>query len=209
MADYETDEEKVEAIKKWLKENGFSIIAGVAIGLAGVFGWRAWVAHREAVSQQASTAFEELMTEADGPEATAALARAESIRDGFSSTAYGSLADLMEARIKLKEGDAAGAEAALERVMSDPPDPAFGRIAALRLARILLDQGKLDRAGEIAAKYADAGSFAGDFAAIQGDIAAKQGRIDEARQAYERAIAAGASMSQVLRLKLENLPSAG
>ncbi len=51
--------------------------------------------------------------------------------------------------------------------------------------------------------------FGGDFAAVQGDIAASQGRYDEARQAYERAIAAGASLSELLRLKLQNLPAAG
>jgi predicted negative regulator of RcsB-dependent stress response len=39
---YETDDEKVEAIKKWWKDNGISVATGVVIGLAVVFGWRAW-----------------------------------------------------------------------------------------------------------------------------------------------------------------------
>jgi predicted negative regulator of RcsB-dependent stress response len=209
MAEYETDDEKVEAIKKWWKENGVSIAAGVAIGLTGVFGWRYWVDYRESVGQRASTAFEQLMVTAEGEDTATALAQAQAIRTGFGSTAYASLADLMEARVKLKAGDPAGAIAALERVMTEAPDPALSRIAALRLARISLDQGDLDRAGAIAAKYADTGSFGGDFAAIQGDIAASQGRYAEARHAYERAIAAGASLSQLLRLKLDNLPAAG
>lgn len=209
MADYETDDEKVEAIKKWFKENGTSVVAGLAIGLAAVFGWRYWVEHREAVGQQASTAFEQLMIVAEGDDSAGALAQAQAIREGYASSAYASLADLMEARIKLKAGDPAGAEAALMRVMAEAPDPALSRIAALRLARILLDQGQLDRAGDLAAQYQDAGSFGGDFAAVQGDIAVSQGRYDEARQAYERAIAAGASLSELLRLKLQNLPAAG
>ena len=37
---YETDEEKVEAIKGWWKENGLSVAGGLAIGLAAVFGRR-------------------------------------------------------------------------------------------------------------------------------------------------------------------------
>lgn len=209
MADYETDDEKVEAIKKWWKENGASVVAGLAIGLTAVFGWRFWVDHRESVSQQASTAFEQLMVTAEGDDTASALAQAQAIRDGFGSTAYASLADLMEARVKLKAGDPPGAVAALERVMTQAPDPALSRIAALRLARVLLDQGDLDRALSIAAKYADSGSFGGDFAAIQGDIAASQGRYADARQAYERAMAAGASLSQLIQLKLDNLPSAG
>jgi predicted negative regulator of RcsB-dependent stress response len=209
MADYETDDEKVEAIKKWWKENGISVAAGLAIGLTAVFGWRAWVDYRESVSQQASNAFEQLMVAAEDDDAAAALAQVQAIRDGFGSTAYASLAGLMEARVKLKAGDPAGAISALERVMTEAPDPALAQIAALRLARMLLDQGELDQAGAVAAKYGATGGFAGDFAAIQGDIAASQGRYTEARQAYERAIASGASLSQLLQLKLDNLPAAG
>ena len=39
MNAYETDEEKVEAIKGWWKENGISVVGGLALGLAAVFGW--------------------------------------------------------------------------------------------------------------------------------------------------------------------------
>jgi predicted negative regulator of RcsB-dependent stress response len=210
MADYETDDEKVEAIKKWWKDNGLSVVAGVAIGLAAVFGWRAWVSHREGVGQQASAAFEQLMVAAEGPDRAGALAQAQAIRQSFGGSAYASLADFMEAKVKLKDGDPSGAVAALQRVMDQAPDPALGRIAALRLARIVLDQGDLERASAIAGKYAaDSGAFSGDFAAIQGDVAAAQGRVADARAAYERAIAAGASLTQLLRLKLDNLPAAG
>jgi predicted negative regulator of RcsB-dependent stress response len=209
MAEYETDDEKVEAIKKWWKENGVSVLAGLAIGLVAVFGWRFWVDYRESVSQRASAAFEQLMATAEGEDSAAALAQAQAIRDGFGSTAYATLADLMEARVKLKAGDPVGAIAALERVVTKAPDPALADLAALRLARVLLDQGDVDRAGAIAAKYANAGAYSGDFAAIQGDIASSQGRYDEARQAYQRAIASGASLSQLIQLKLDNLPAAG
>lgn len=209
MADYETDDEKVEAIKKWWKDNGISIVAGLAIGLAAVYGWRAWVQHREGVGQQASAAFEQLLATAEGPDSASALAQAEAIRQGYGSSAYASLADLIEAKVKLKAGDPAGAVVALQRVMDKAADPALGRIAALRLARIVLDQGDLERALVITGKYADNGAFGGDFAAIQGDIAAAQGRTDDARAAYERAIAAGASLPELLRLKLDNLPAAG
>lgn len=213
MADYQTDDEKVEAIKKWWKDNGLSVAAGVAIGLAAVYGWRAWVDHREGVGQQASAAFEQLLVASEGPDSAGALAQAEAIRKGFGGSAYASLADLTEAKVKLKAGDPAGAMTALQRVVDQAPEPGLARIAALRLARIALDQGDLDRASAIAGKYAangaSGGAFSGDFAAVQGDIAAAQGRVADARAAYERAIAAGASMSQLLRLKLDNLPAAG
>ena len=42
---YKTEEEQVEAIKKWWQENGKSIIAGVVIGITAIFGWRAYDSH--------------------------------------------------------------------------------------------------------------------------------------------------------------------
>jgi predicted negative regulator of RcsB-dependent stress response len=37
---YTTEEQQVEVIKSWWKENGTSVLAGTVIGLVGLFGWR-------------------------------------------------------------------------------------------------------------------------------------------------------------------------
>ena len=42
MAELRTEEEQVEALKSWWKENGKSLIMGVVIAVAAVFGWRGW-----------------------------------------------------------------------------------------------------------------------------------------------------------------------
>ena len=42
-----TDEEKLELLKKWWKENGGSIITGVVLGLALLFGGKAWFAYQD------------------------------------------------------------------------------------------------------------------------------------------------------------------
>ncbi len=42
---YRTDEEQVEALRKWWLENGKSVIAGIVIGFSAIFGWRAWQDH--------------------------------------------------------------------------------------------------------------------------------------------------------------------
>jgi len=38
--EFSTEDEQVEAIKKWWKENGTSLIVGVVLGLSVLFGWR-------------------------------------------------------------------------------------------------------------------------------------------------------------------------
>ncbi len=37
---YDSEEQQVEAIKDWWKENGKAVIFGAVIGLGGLFGWR-------------------------------------------------------------------------------------------------------------------------------------------------------------------------
>ncbi|MDM8569979.1 tetratricopeptide repeat protein, partial [Thiotrichales bacterium HSG1] len=61
MATYETEEEQVEALKKWWKENGLSVVGGVAIGFALLFGWRWWQAYTEHQSQIASDTYEHIL----------------------------------------------------------------------------------------------------------------------------------------------------
>ena len=39
--EFETEEQQVEAIKKWWKEYGLTIAVGLVLGLGGIFGFRA------------------------------------------------------------------------------------------------------------------------------------------------------------------------
>ena len=58
---YKTEEEQVEAIKKWWSENGKSIIAGIIIGIAAIFGWRGYENHAAMQAKSASTLYEQLL----------------------------------------------------------------------------------------------------------------------------------------------------
>ena len=42
MSAYLEEEEQIEAIRNWWKENGRSVIAGAVLGLAAIFGWQGW-----------------------------------------------------------------------------------------------------------------------------------------------------------------------
>jgi predicted negative regulator of RcsB-dependent stress response len=206
---YETDDEKVEAIKKWWKENGVSVVLGVVIGLGAVFGWRYWTSYTDSRAQAASGLFEQLVANADAGKAQAARRQAEAIQADYGSTAYAPLASLVRARVELDAGNTAAARSALEQAMKNAPDPAVADIAALRLARLLVSTGALEEADSVISQHEGSVGFAGDFAAVRGDIAAARGRTAEARKAYQSAIELGAADPQLLRLKVENLPPAG
>ena len=46
MAELRTEEEQVQAIKDWWKNNGSSLLIGIGAALAIVFGWQAWQNHQ-------------------------------------------------------------------------------------------------------------------------------------------------------------------
>ena len=58
---YNTEEEQVEAIKKWWNENGKSIIAGIIIGVIAIFGWRSYENHTAMQAKAASILYEQLL----------------------------------------------------------------------------------------------------------------------------------------------------
>lgn len=211
MADYQTDEEKVEAIKQWWKENGASVVLGVVVGVGVIFGWRAWQGYEDGQAQQASATFEQLLAVAsrDPVDPTAVYRLGERLQDDYGSTPYPALAALVEARVAFKDGNGEQAKQALERAMAEAPDPAIDTIAALRLARLLIGEQDLAGAKAILQDREISEAFAGELAALQGDIAAAEGDIVAAQAAYRQAIERGASQAWLIEMKLADLPAPG
>ena len=48
MAEFETEDQQLEALRKWWQENGRGVLVGVVLGLGAVGGWRGWVYYTEA-----------------------------------------------------------------------------------------------------------------------------------------------------------------
>ena len=53
----ETDEEQVEKLKAWLKENGLSIVLGIIIGVGGIAGFNYWNHMQDTAAAEASSHF--------------------------------------------------------------------------------------------------------------------------------------------------------
>ena len=61
MEEYRTEEEQVEALRRWWQENGRSIIAAVIIALAASFSWQTWESSQEGHQEEASTVYEAML----------------------------------------------------------------------------------------------------------------------------------------------------
>jgi predicted negative regulator of RcsB-dependent stress response len=202
MSEFQTEEEQVEAIKRWWKENGTSVIAGLVIGLGGVFGWQAWGNYKDRIGAEAALAFNQLVAAVDQGDKDSAAKQAELMRSNFDNS-YGVFAAMAEARVKLDGGDVASAISRLEWASQKVQNPSLKQLVQLNLARLLVNQGELDAAEKLVAS--GQGGFAGEFAVIRGDIAFARGDKAVAAAAYTQAMALDVSNRDLLQMKLDDL----
>ncbi|MCW8889845.1 MAG: tetratricopeptide repeat protein [Sedimenticola sp.] len=201
-----SEEEQVEALKKWWKENGKSVAAGIIIGLGGVFGWQYWSQHQQNVAEQASLQFEQL-TQSVAANVPASVNQAEALIASHQGSSYAVFAALNLAKVKYQQGDTSGARAQLQWVIDNGADPSLQQIARLRQARILLNEGLVDEAAAVI-ENAPMDNFRGDLAELRGDIALKRGDEVAARQAYGEALEYKVSNSALVQMKFDDLAAA-
>ena len=204
---YRTEEEQVEAVKQWWRENGKSIIAGIAIGLTAIFGWRGWQNHTVIQAESASTLYQQMISASRNNNSEEVRVYAERITDDHQSTTYGTFATLMLAKLAAEGNDLAAAETHLRWVLANDSQAEIGHIARLRLARVLIADNKLEQALDTLS-VSDKGKFVTRYEELRGDIFIQQGKNDEARQAYQTALANIDSASEaqsILQMKLDEL----
>jgi predicted negative regulator of RcsB-dependent stress response len=211
---YRTEEEQVEALRRWWKENGLSTIAAIAIALAAGFGWQAWQAHDVQKEEQASDLYQ-AMLRAFGTQDSSVEVQgadlAEQIKGEFSGTTYAQFAALHLAAQAVRQNNLSEAEAQLRWVLGKASRGSDTvQIAQLRLARVLAASGDADQALEIL-DSADPGPYGASYAVARGDILLAAARANEARDAYTVAMTLaaggggqGVSLS-VLQQKLDSL----
>jgi predicted negative regulator of RcsB-dependent stress response len=204
MSEFKTEEEQVEAIKRWWKENGASVIAGLVIGLGGVFGWQTWGNYKDRIGAEAALAFNQLVAAVDSGDKASAVKQAELMRSNFDNS-YAVFAAMAQARVKLDEGDAESAISHLEWASQNADNPSLKQLVELNLARLLVDQGELDAAEKLV--KSEQGGFAGEFAVIRGDIAFARGDKAAAATAYTQAMTLEVSNRNLLQMKLDDLGS--
>ena len=203
MIDYnKTDDEQAEDIKKWWKENGLSVAAGIALAIAALFGWEYWQKHQITQAESASTLYSEAQTATDD---TIATLKTQELQDGYATSPYAALASLETAKKHAEKGEYEPAAAALNWVIANTKDVDLKNVASVRLARVQASAGKYEEALKLASRTYGA-SYESVLEEIKGDIYSAQNKIEDARKAYERAIvAAKNSSSELIKIKLDNL----
>ena len=198
------EEQEINQLKDWWKENGKTIIVAFILGVGGMFGWRYWQAHQAEQIAQASAQYDALIYSAQQDE-QAKKANIEQFVQANSKTAYAVFALLDEAKKVTEKQDFAAAEANLNQALTQSQDEVLTSIVALRLSAVQFQLGQLDNA-LTTLNQVKGESFNARKAILTGDIQVAKGDKIAAKNSFEQAQQSGSQLEQQMaKMKLNNL----
>lgn len=210
------EEEQIESLKRFWADYGTPILVGVILAAAVFIGWSFWQKERMKDATDAARVFQDMLAAVqrsqlnpdDKAAATDVQRSAKTLREDFESTPYAVSAGLLLARQAADRDDFKEAEKQLRWVLDQKPGEAERLLATTRLARVLAAAGQADAALALLAKEKEAAGFAPTIEELKGDIYQAQGKIAEARTAYEaaaRALQARDERRPLLELKMADV----
>ena len=205
MEIYDTEEERLDALKRWWKENGQSTIVGLVVGIAVVLGWNYWQGHKKTQAEQASALYGQLIQAIGAEKKDSAEKLAERIQEQYPKTQYAAFSGLLLAKIKVQQGDLVKAQAILKDIAAGSNEELIN-IAKIRQVRLMLASGQYEQ-GLLLINNVDpatSSSFSGNYDELVGDLYVALERLDEARSSYQKALENGYK-SPLLQIKIDDL----
>lgn len=197
-----TEEEQIEAIKKFWKENGIPIIVGAALGLGGLWGWRFYNTQQLQAQEQASDAYNSVLqdTAAEALDAD----KVQSFINSHEESTYAVLAALQLAKAAVEQENFDEAETQLSWALNSVNDPSIKDLVAVRLARVQNELEKYE-AAKTTLDSVSSEAFKAQAYTVKGDILAGQEMFTEAQESYTKALELTEGNPALIQMKIDHL----
>ncbi len=201
------EQEQLDELKAWWNKYGTFILTCVTVVAVAVAVWRVWQWYENKQAGEAATTYEVVREAARTGDMSRVRVASEELFNEYSSSVFAAMGGLTAAHAHFEKKDLESAASALKWVVENASHAEYASVARLRLAGVLLDQGKHDEGIALL----DAGTneaFTGLFADRRGDLLSGLGKKDEAINAYEAALEALPQNSQLrnqVELKMQAL----
>jgi predicted negative regulator of RcsB-dependent stress response len=199
------EHEQGERVRNWIKEYGASILIGLVLAFAGIFGFRFWQGHQ--IEQQALAAdyFTVIQSEIAAGQIDAAQQSFSSLSEQVGSSSYVGLAAMILGAAYVEDGRLDPAARLYRDVLDQSGLEMLKPVATLRLAKLLDAQGDTQGALELIGESPMPG-FEAAWNELRGDLLFASGQMQDARLAYQEAIdALGGQLGgqRMLQMKLD------
>lgn len=187
MTAYKTEEEQVEDLKRWWEKNGKFAIVLLIVAVATTVGVRAWQDFKQSAANKASAQYDLMMEEFAASKIDSVIQRGNEIILKSPDLAYSVLAAMTVAKVMVDKTDYAKAEEKLNWALLNSKDEKIQHIVRIRLAKVLIAQGKYGEAMTFA-NFAQQGAFSSQYSIVKGDLYYRKGELASAKTAYQAAI---------------------
>lgn len=213
MSEMRTEEEQVEALKGWWKENGKSLLFMIAIALSAVFAWKTWQQKELTDAESASITYQNLLdavsgalSNGDDGQLVTSQHLATELKTDFEKSEYARFAALLMARIRVEQGEYPEALNELDWILAHSPSDEMRNVTLLRKARVFHAMGDSEKGLEVIGSL-NAKEFSSSALELKGDLLLASGKNMDAHAAYRQALDASgnAGGNPLLNMKLEDL----
>jgi len=182
------EKEQIEALQKWWKENGSSIITGLLLGVAILLGGKAWFGYQETQTLNASNVYATMMIASQASKQEQVRAQANKLISDYTDTTYAPLASLLLAKYAVQDGELAAAQAQLQWALDHTDLPEIRHEARMRLLHVMIAQQQYAPAAQLLSSVTDTGPYDFLYAELEGDLAVAEGEPEKAASAYKKAL---------------------
>lgn len=199
------DDQEVELVKKFIKEYGPWIVAGLVIGLGSMFAWRNYQAVQVTNAETKTSTYQQLVDELRRAETFAETDNANAALAELAGSSYAALTRLQLASIAVNDGELDEAAQLLATALTETSRLELKELISLRLARVHIAQGDYAGAAQVL-KSVGSENFAALKAEVEGDLFFAQEQLSAAKVAYAQAVALSPlGANPLLQMKLDNL----
>lgn len=174
------EHEQSERVRTWLRKNGVGILGGVALGIAAIYGWQSWQKSQVGELAEANTRYEAVLRSLQSKNLDEAVKEVAALEGGKA----GIYADLAALELSKAQVEAGKPEDAIKTLRGLKAEGEFKALIDQRVARLLIEIGKPEEALGLLGSVDDSAGLE-----IRADALMAQGKRDEARDLYARALA--------------------
>ncbi|MCP0912877.1 MULTISPECIES: YfgM family protein [Legionella] len=187
MSVYMTEQEQIEAIKKWWQRYNGIITVIFSVILLAIAGYKYWSWHQSKITQQASNAYEHLMIAFSNHDNKGIRAYANQLIQEYNDTIYADAARLTLAKLFIAKEKYSQAQTQLQYVAEHSKMLALQQVAKIRMARLLLAEKLYDKALTALNQVNDE-AYTPLINELKGDIYAATGQYPQAVASYRKAM---------------------